>query len=93
MGLSQGFIEPLEATALYLVQQTAEIFVEGYEKGNFSNQHCAAFNQRISEYFEGIRDYYAKHGWFFSALPIKFWWSSPSIRIDEIVVFELNQLL
>jgi tryptophan 6-halogenase len=61
VGLAQGFIEPLEATALYLVQQTAEIFVEAYEKGNFSMQYRDAFNERITEYFEGTRDYIVTH--------------------------------
>jgi hypothetical protein len=61
VGLSQGFIEPLEATALYLVQQTAEIFVEAYEKGKFSAEYRDAFNQRISDYFEGTRDYVVTH--------------------------------
>src|SRR5712672_2343425 len=33
LGLSQGFIEPLEATALLFIQQTAAAFVEVLEKG------------------------------------------------------------
>ena len=28
MGLSQGFIEPLEATALHIVQETIEAFID-----------------------------------------------------------------
>ncbi|GAA0857448.1 tryptophan halogenase family protein [Aliiglaciecola litoralis] len=61
VGLSQGFIEPLEATALHLVQDTLENFIGAFEAGKFSQQHQAEFNQRISARFEGIRDYIVCH--------------------------------
>src|SRR5439155_49101 len=38
VGLSQGFIEPLEATALLFIQRTAASFVEVLEKGDFSGR-------------------------------------------------------
>jgi hypothetical protein len=61
VGLSQGFIEPLEATALFLVQQTAAIFTELYARGNFTAQERENFNNRITNYFEGTRDYIVTH--------------------------------
>ena len=38
VGLAQGFIEPLEATALLFIQRTASAFVEVLEKGDFSQK-------------------------------------------------------
>ncbi len=61
VGLSQGFIEPLEATALYLVQQTMDFFIEAFEKGNFSAQYQDLFNKEVNAYFDGIRDYIVTH--------------------------------
>lgn len=61
VGLSQGFIEPLEATALHLVQETVEAFIRCWEKGNFSNANQTQFNREISARFEGIRDYIVCH--------------------------------
>jgi hypothetical protein len=61
VGLSQGFIEPLEATALYLVQQTAAVFAELYESGKFTALYRDQFNARIHNYFEGTRDYIVTH--------------------------------
>lgn len=82
IGLSQGFIEPLEATALYLVQQTAEIFVEAFEKGNFSNQHCVAFNRHISGYFEGVRDYIVTHYKTSSRTDTEYWRANTANQTD-----------
>lgn len=61
VGLSQGFIEPLEATALYLVQQTMDFFIEAFEKGDFSGQYQDLFNKEVNAYFDGIRDYIVTH--------------------------------
>ncbi|QOL26775.1 tryptophan 7-halogenase [Thalassotalea sp. LPB0316] len=61
IGLSQGFIEPLEATALHLVQLSLEMFIEQFEKGGFSNQYQAQYNQFTAERFERVRDYIVAH--------------------------------
>ncbi len=61
VGLSQGFLEPLEATALYLTQMTAAIFLLFLEKGDFSEAAQQAYNQQIHDYFDGHRDYIVAH--------------------------------
>jgi 2-polyprenyl-6-methoxyphenol hydroxylase-like FAD-dependent oxidoreductase len=61
VGLSQGFIEPLEATALLFIQQTATSFVEFLEQGDLSEPAHERFNQRVNEHFEGTRDYIVTH--------------------------------
>ena len=61
VGLSQGFIEPLEATALQFVISTIEEFATAFEEGGFTNQFKELFNQRMNMNFEGIRDYIVLH--------------------------------
>jgi tryptophan 6-halogenase len=56
VGLSQGFVEPLEATALHVVQTTVEQFLDAWEGGDRD-----AFNAEIAARFEGIRDYIVAH--------------------------------
>ena len=60
-GLAQGFIEPLEATALHIVIATALEFAKAYEAGGFTAQHRDAFNASIARRYEGIRDYIVAH--------------------------------
>ncbi|WP_233514085.1 tryptophan 7-halogenase, partial [Micromonospora craterilacus] len=57
IGLAQGFIEPLEATALMLIQLSVEQFIGALEAGNFGPRHREAYNRRVNEMFEGVRDY------------------------------------
>ncbi len=57
VGLAQGFIEPLEATALHIVQTSVEMFLEDYESG----AHRDVFNDKIAARYDGIRDYIVCH--------------------------------
>lgn len=61
VGLSQGFIEPLEATALMFIQRTISTFVEYLEAGDVSERAQNAFNDWVNELFEGTRDYIVTH--------------------------------
>ncbi|MFV8782055.1 tryptophan halogenase family protein [Microbulbifer sp. SA54] len=63
VGLSQGFIEPLEATALMLVQFTLECFAGKFDPGVMTPDIGAqeAFNRRINRMFDGVLEYVAGH--------------------------------
>jgi len=60
-GLAQGFLEPLEATALHIVISTALEFADAYEQGGYSARHRDAFNAKTNSRYEGIRDYIVAH--------------------------------
>lgn len=61
IGLAQGFIEPLEATALHLVMDSIELFIKHFDGGNYKAGDQQRFNQSVAERYEGIRDYIVCH--------------------------------
>jgi len=61
VGLSQGFIEPLEATALDMVQETVARFIEEANKGDMTDRYRDEFNDGISKRFDAVRDYIVCH--------------------------------
>ncbi|MFQ3209517.1 MAG: hypothetical protein ACI9HU_001010, partial [Colwellia sp.] len=61
IGLSQGFIEPLEATSLMLVQFTLEEFIEQYTTGKKQVSQQKLFNDKVNNMIEGVRDYIVTH--------------------------------
>ena len=61
VGLAQGFIEPLEATALMIVQDTVENFMQRYEQGGFSDRYRADFNDKVNAIFDGVKNYIFMH--------------------------------
>ncbi|HEX3677908.1 MAG TPA: tryptophan halogenase family protein [Sphingomicrobium sp.] len=56
VGLAQGFLEPLEATALHIVLATVNSFLNAWE-----TEQQDAFNETIARRYEGIRDYLVCH--------------------------------
>lgn len=61
LGLAQGFIEPLEATALHLVQTAVEIFIDQYSCSAATAAQQSRYNQLITERFDKVRDYIVAH--------------------------------
>lgn len=61
IGLSQGFIEPLEATALNIVCSCVDDFIATVNAKGLSGKGRASFNDRTNEKFERIRDYIVAH--------------------------------
>ena len=61
IGSSQGFIEPLEATALLFVQRAAASFVDVLERGDLGEAAQAAFNDGLNARMDGVRDYLVAH--------------------------------
>lgn len=56
VGLAQGFLEPLEATALHIVLATVGSFLDAWD-----GDQQDAFNAVIARRYEGIRDYLVCH--------------------------------
>ena len=61
VGLAQGFIEPLEATALHIVMATVEGFLDRVATDGMTDEARAEFNAAIAWRYEGIRDYIVCH--------------------------------
>ncbi|MEP7705748.1 tryptophan halogenase family protein [Paraglaciecola sp. 25GB23A] len=74
LGLSQGFIEPLEATALMLTQLSIEQFIQCHE-GQSDNEikQQADFNREINRVFDGVRDYIVAHYKLNSRIDSDYW--------------------
>ncbi|MGJ8681416.1 tryptophan halogenase family protein [Paraglaciecola sp.] len=73
VGLSQGFLEPLEAPMLNLVQQTCETFIEYYEKSELLSDKQQSFNNIINRLIDGTRDYLQAHYLLNSRADSQYW--------------------
>ncbi len=90
VGLSQGFIEPLEATALMIVQDTITTFIDNFERGDFSDRNRAAFNAHVNQLFDSIKDYIFMHYKLNSRDDTEYWIAN---RENEILSDSVAQIL
>ena len=61
IGLSQGFLEPLEALMINVIQASIETFTDCLERGEFTDRYRGAFNRHANRFIDGIRDYLQLH--------------------------------
>lgn len=88
IGLSQGFIEPLEATALMLVQFAIQNLSEILETGNFSNVDIRNYNDEMNRLFDGVKDYVSLHYLLNTRKDSQYWLDARGeIKISETVKF------
>ena len=61
IGLSQGFLEPLEALMINIIQSSIEGFTDSFERGDFTDQYQQDFNGQVNRFIDGILDYLQMH--------------------------------
>ncbi|MDR3374082.1 MAG: tryptophan 7-halogenase [Ancalomicrobiaceae bacterium] len=63
VGLSSGFVEPLESTGIHLIQQAAMTLAHFLPDRRFDPALSRAFNQRMARVFDEVRDFIVLHYW------------------------------
>ncbi|MDH4315850.1 MAG: tryptophan 7-halogenase, partial [Gammaproteobacteria bacterium] len=61
IGLSGGFLEPLESTSIFLIQAAIMKLIEHFPDSTFNAANTRIFNESINRMFEQIRDFIIFH--------------------------------
>ncbi|MEM7347604.1 MAG: tryptophan 7-halogenase, partial [Chloroflexota bacterium] len=61
IGLSSGFMEPLEATGIFLIEMGLDYLVKNFPDKNFSPAFINNYNQIMQYHYEEVRDFIALH--------------------------------
>ncbi len=61
IGLSAGFLEPLESTSIYLIQEGITALIELFPDKTFPKSDMVEYNQRMDLHYERVRDFLLLH--------------------------------
>ncbi|MCG8364630.1 MAG: tryptophan 7-halogenase [Pseudanabaenales cyanobacterium] len=61
IGLSSGFVEPLESTGIFFIQHGIEELVNHFSGKSFNQELTRSYNRSIAKCIDGVRDFLILH--------------------------------
>ncbi len=90
IGLSSGFLEPLESTSLQLIMDGVGRLVELMPDLDFHPGLAAEFNRRMARQYESIRDFIVLHYKLTQRTDSEFWRSCASMPIPDSLAHQIE---
>ncbi len=91
LGLSSGFLEPLESTSIFLVQsglgRLMEILLQGVRP---AQETVGAYNTGLMRQFERIRDFIVLHYCLTARRDSQLWRDMASMELPETLAFKIH---
>lgn len=61
VGLSSGFVEPLESTGIFFIHHAIEQLVKFFPDDNWDPRLCTSYNRAIANVMDGVREFLVLH--------------------------------
>ncbi len=90
VGLSGGFLEPLESTSIYLIQVAIMKFIQYFRVENMSEASVIEFNRQMQLEFDRIRDFLILHYHATRRDDSDFWRYCRNMQIPEDLQFKMQ---
>lgn len=91
IGLSSGFMEPLESTSIHLVQSAIARFMTFFPNKNFDQEDIDEFNRQADFEFEKIRDFLILHYYATERTDSDFWNYCRNMNVPEALTQKIEQ--
>lgn len=83
MGLSSGFIEPLESTSIHLIQRSVTKLIQMFPYSGIREPEINEFNSQMDFEFQNVRDFIVLHYHVTNRDDTKFWRHCRNMKIPD----------
>jgi tryptophan 6-halogenase len=90
IGLSSGFVEPLESTGIFFIQHGIEELVNNLPDTSFNEDVIKSYNKTVANCIDGVRDFLTLHYCASNRADTEFWKAS---KRDIVISEELQERL
>lgn len=90
IGLSSGFVEPLESTGIFFIQHGIEQLVAHFPRKGFEEEIIRSYNQAVADVIDGVREFLTLHYAASTRNDTPFW---KATKTDFVVPAELKERL
>ncbi len=73
IGLSSGFVEPLESTGIFFIQHGIEELVSHFPNKSFNQELIHSYNKVIADCIDGVREFLTLHYYASDRTDTEFW--------------------
>ncbi len=82
VGLSAGFLEPLESSGIHLSQIGLELFLKSFPQGSNWQPLQDHYNARMAAIYDDVRDFVQMHYWLSQRMDKPFWISAREAKLS-----------
>jgi tryptophan 6-halogenase len=83
IGLSSGFVEPLESTGIFFIQHGIEELVRHFPADHAEPEAVRSYNRHVAGCIDGVRDFLVLHYWAAARADTDFWRATKEIALPE----------
>lgn len=89
IGLSSGFVEPLESTGIFFIQHGIEQLVTHFPDRSFAPSLLRSYNRGVAECIDGVRDFLTLHYYASTRADTPFWKATKEVTISPALAERL----
>lgn len=90
MGLSSGFIEPLESTSIHLIQRAVTKLVQMFPYAGIRDVEVNEYNAQMEFEFENVRDFIVLHYHVTNRDDTRFWRHCRDMKVPDSLVHRIE---